>query len=81
MDLAQYDAVHVAGGRGAAFDPYPNEDVAKPLEYFRAKDKVVGAICHGAIALGNIDLVRGAARRATRWKAITRCSECSAAGF
>src|ERR1700733_449237 len=54
VDLAQYDAVHVAGGRGATFDLYPNEDVAKALEHFWTRDKVVGAICHGAIALGNI---------------------------
>jgi putative intracellular protease/amidase len=64
VDLDRYDAVHVAGGRGATFDLYPNEDVARVLEYFWAKDKVVGAICHGAIALGNIpDRVRG--RRTT----------------
>jgi putative intracellular protease/amidase len=60
IDLSQYDAVHVAGGRGATFDLYPNPDVAKALEYFWAKNKVVGAICHGAIALGNIpNRVRG----------------------
>jgi putative intracellular protease/amidase len=60
VDLDRYDAVHVAGGRGATFDLYPNEDVARALEHFWAKDKVVGAICHGAIALGNIpDRVRG----------------------
>ncbi len=60
VDLSQYDAVHVAGGRGATFDLYPNADVAKALEYFWAKDKVVGAICHGAIALGNIpERIRG----------------------
>ena len=60
VDLDRYDAVHVAGGRGATFDLYPNEDVAKVLEHFWAHDKVVGAICHGAIALGNIpDRVRG----------------------
>ena len=64
VDLDHYDAVHVAGGRGATFDLYPNEDVARVLEYFWAEDKVVGAICHGAIALGNIpDRVRG--RRTT----------------
>src|SRR5271170_432446 len=64
VDLSGYDAVHVAGGRRATFDLYPNEDVAKALEYFWAKEKVVGAICHGAIALGNIpDRVRG--RRTT----------------
>jgi putative intracellular protease/amidase len=64
VDLDRYDAVHVAGGRGATFDLFPNEDVAKALENFWAKDKVVGAICHGAIALGNIpNRVRG--RRTT----------------
>jgi putative intracellular protease/amidase len=64
VTLDRYDAVHVAGGRGATFDLYPNEDVGKALEHFWAKDKVVGAICHGAIALGNIpERVRG--RRTT----------------
>ena len=60
VDLDRYDAVHVAGGRGATFDLYPNEDVGRALEHFWAKDKVVGAICHGAIALGNIpERIRG----------------------
>jgi putative intracellular protease/amidase len=60
VDLSAYDAIHVAGGRGATFDLFPNEDVAKALEYFWSKDKVVGAICHGAVALGNIpDRIRG----------------------
>jgi putative intracellular protease/amidase len=60
VDLDRYDAVHVAGGRGATFDLYPNTDVAKALEHFWAREKIVGAICHGAIALGNIpERVRG----------------------
>jgi putative intracellular protease/amidase len=64
VDLSAYDAIHVAGGRGATFDLYPNDDLATALEYFWAKGKVVGALCHGAIALGNIpDRVRG--RRVT----------------
>ena len=64
VDLSRYDAIHVAGGRGATFDLFPNEDVAKALEYFWSGDKVVGAICHGAIALGNIpNRIRG--RRVT----------------
>lgn len=64
VNLEAYDAIHVAGGRGATFDLYPNPDVARALEYFWAKDKVVGAICHGAIALGNIpERIRG--RRTT----------------
>jgi putative intracellular protease/amidase len=64
VDLSRYDAIHVAGGRGATFDLFPNEDVAQALEYFWSRDKVVGAICHGAIALGNIpNRIRG--RRVT----------------
>jgi putative intracellular protease/amidase len=64
VDLSRYDAIHVAGGRGATFDLFPNEDLAKALEYFWSRDKVVGAICHGAIALGNIpNRIRG--RRVT----------------
>jgi putative intracellular protease/amidase len=64
VDLDAYDAVHVAGGRGATFDLFPNEDVARALEHFWAKGRVVGAICHGAIALGNIpERIRG--RRTT----------------
>jgi putative intracellular protease/amidase len=60
VDLSEYDAIHVAGGRGATFDLFPNEHVAKALEYFWSKDKVVGAICHGAVALGNIpDRIKG----------------------
>jgi putative intracellular protease/amidase len=60
VDLSHYDAVHVAGGRGATFDLYPNEDVARALEHFWARRKIVGAICHGAVALGNIpDRIRG----------------------
>jgi putative intracellular protease/amidase len=64
VDLDAYDAVHIAGGRGATFDLYPNEDVAHALDHFWAKGQVVGAICHGAIALGNVpERVRG--RRTT----------------
>ncbi len=60
VDLTEYDAIHVAGGRGATFDLYPNADVARALEHFWAKNQVVGAICHGAIALGNIpDRIKG----------------------
>jgi putative intracellular protease/amidase len=60
VDLSPYDAVHVAGGRGATFDLFPNEEVARVLEHFWSKEKIVGAICHGAIALGNIpDRIRG----------------------
>ncbi len=64
VDLDRYDAVHVAGGRGATFDLFPDGNVARTLEHFWAREKVVGAICHGAVALGNIpNRIRG--RRVT----------------
>src|SRR5271155_826879 len=64
VNLSVYDGIHVAGGGGATFGLFPNEDGATALEYFWSRDKVVGAICHGAIALGNIpDRIRG--RRVT----------------
>jgi putative intracellular protease/amidase len=53
LDLTNYDAVHVAGGGGAAIDLYPNVEVGKALEHFFSTGKVVGALCHGVIALGN----------------------------
>jgi putative intracellular protease/amidase len=60
----EYDSIHVVGGGAAAFDLYPNEDLKRLLSYFWKANKVVGALCHGAIALGNIpDQVAG--RRAT----------------
>jgi putative intracellular protease/amidase len=60
LDLTTYDAVHVAGGIGAAVDLFPNDDVATILEHFYAEEKIVGAICHGSIALANNpDRVRG----------------------
>ena len=52
-DLSKYDAVHVAGGIGAAVDLFPNSEVADILEHFYREGKVVGSICHGSIALAN----------------------------
>jgi putative intracellular protease/amidase len=60
LDLENYDAVHVAGGGGAAVDLYPSEEVGLILEHFFSRGKVVGALCHGVIALGNNpDRIRG----------------------
>src|SRR5271170_7451916 len=36
VDLSSYDAVHIAGGRGATFDLFPNADVGRALEHFWA---------------------------------------------
>ncbi len=63
-DPDSYDVVHIAGGLGATYDLYPNEDVARVLEHFWANGKAIGALCHGVIALANNpDRIRG--RRVT----------------
>lgn len=62
VDPADYDAVHVVGGGGAAVDLYPNEEVGRILRGFWSGDKIVGCICHGSIALANVpELVAGRA--------------------
>jgi putative intracellular protease/amidase len=77
VDLNRYDAVHVAGGRGATFDLFPSEDVGKALEHFWTEQKVVGAICHGAIALGNVpDRIRGRKVTGSRSRETRSCSAC-----
>jgi putative intracellular protease/amidase len=53
-DLDQYDFIHFTGGQGATYDFFPNDDVADVLEHFFSSGKVVGVICHGTIALGNV---------------------------
>jgi putative intracellular protease/amidase len=60
VDPARYDVIHVAGGIAPAIDLYPNPDMARILEHFFAAGKVVGAICHGTIALANVpDRIKG----------------------
>lgn len=60
VDPTKYDGVHVAGGIGPAIDLYPNSDMARILEHFFAAGKIVGAICHGTIALANLsDRIKG----------------------
>jgi putative intracellular protease/amidase len=59
-----YDAVHVAGGTGAAEDLFPNNEMVRILDHFWTAGKVVGTICHGSIALANIP-AHVAGRRAT----------------
>jgi hypothetical protein len=80
VDLDGYDAVHVAGGRGATFDLYPNDDVARALEHFWAKDKVLGAICHGGSRWEIFPIVfEAAGPPAIRLREIKSCSVYSAA--
>jgi putative intracellular protease/amidase len=48
-----YAAIHIAGGMGATFDLFPNSDLGCLIEAFWSHGKIVGGLCHGAIALAN----------------------------
>jgi putative intracellular protease/amidase len=80
VDLTKYDAVHVAGGRGATFDLYPNADVAKVLEYFWARRKwsALSATAPSPSATSR-SAFAAAARRDTPSKGTRNFSACSAA--
>ena len=54
VNIDDYDGVWVVGGAGAAVDLFPNDDLTRVLAEFWDAGKIVGAICHGSIALANI---------------------------
>lgn len=62
--MSNFDGIHVVGGGGAAVDLYPNPDMTSLLDQAFEQGKIVGAICHGAIALANVP-ERVAGRSAT----------------
>lgn len=70
VSAADFEAIHIVGGRGAGFDLYPNIEVARLLDDFMSAGKLVGAIGEGVVALANVPRYL-AGRRATgssRWE-------------
>jgi hypothetical protein len=63
IDLDRYDAVHVAGGQGATYDLYPNQDVAKALEHFWARARWSGLSATARSLSGTIPIGSAAAGR------------------
>ena len=51
LDLADYDAIYLAGGWGAAFDFATSADLAAALTEAAAGDLVIGGVCHGPLGL------------------------------
>jgi len=45
------DGVFICGGHGTCEDVYAHEDVKSLVEEFDTKNKIVGAVCHGVMAL------------------------------
>jgi len=59
VDLDKYDAVFFPGGLGPMVDMLEDPDVKKTIAHFHENDQVVGAVCHGPVALLNVKLSDG----------------------
>ena len=82
VDLTPYDAVHVAGGRGADLRSLSQQGRQKALNYFWEKDKVVGAICMARSRLGiSLTLSAAAERRAIPWRSDKALQQMFGSGF
>ena len=51
VDFASFDALVLPGGHGPIIDLYKNEDLAKIIENFNERHKLIAAICHGPAGL------------------------------
>ena len=59
VDTSEYVAVFVPGGLGPVVDMPENEHVQRILADFYDRGDVVGAVCHGPVALLNVKLKDG----------------------
>lgn len=59
IDLDQYDAIFFPGGLGPMVDMLHDPVVKKSIAHFYETDRVVGAVCHGPVALLNVKLSDG----------------------
>ncbi len=59
VDLDQYDAIFFPGGLGPMSDMFDNPVVKNAIAYFYETGRVVGAVCHGPVALLNVKLSDG----------------------
>jgi putative intracellular protease/amidase len=59
LDLAEYDAIMVAGGQSPMFTFRANDDLASALRYFYESEKPTAIYCHGTAALIDLKLSDG----------------------
>ena len=59
LSIDGYDAVFVPGGLGPVVDMTDNPPVQRILASFYDSGKVVSAVCHGPVSLGNVKLKDG----------------------
>jgi putative intracellular protease/amidase len=55
IDFAEYDAIFLAGGWGAAYDLAQSDVLAQKISdaYYSAKKTIIGGVCHGPLGLVN----------------------------
>jgi len=51
LDAADFDLVFLTGGHGAMWDLADNDALTHLLEDFHRQHKLIGAVCHGVVAL------------------------------
>ena len=56
---ADYDAVYFAGGKGAMYDFPGNKAIQDVVRELYQNNKVIGAVCHGPVALVDVQLANG----------------------
>lgn len=56
IDVDQYDAVFFPGGLGPMNDMLHDPVVKKTIAHFYETNRIVGAVCHGPVALLNVKL-------------------------
>lgn len=59
IDASRYDAVYFVGGKGTMFDFPDNADIHRIVRTLHARGGVIGAVCHGPVALLNVRLDDG----------------------
>lgn len=79
VDVSMYDAVFVPGGLGPMVDMANNAAVQKAIAHIYDAGKVVGAVCHGPVALLNVTLQDGSLL--IKGKKITSFSNLEESGY
>lgn len=59
VDVDLYDAIFFPGGLGPMVDMLHDPVVKKTITHFYETDRVVGAVCHGPVAMLNVQLPDG----------------------
>ncbi|MGV6815237.1 MAG: type 1 glutamine amidotransferase domain-containing protein [Phycisphaerales bacterium] len=59
VDFGDYDALFFPGGLGPMVDMLDHPSIKDAISRFYESDRVVGAVCHGPVALLNVTLTDG----------------------